>query len=262
MESSPHIPSTLTDLKITDGPEPISNRSVLPKYYQLKHILRDRISRMKDGDPIPSESELCQAFEVSRTTVRKALSDLMQEGLVYTIQGKGTFVAAAKKHSSWVAQTGGLYADITERGFKITMMVLELVVIPGEENIIKELKLAEGETVIKLVRLRFVDDNPFDICTNYLPSRRYPSLENEDLATQSLYSILRTKNDVKFESGVRLIESSACTAEEAKLLQIQPNSPLLVLRSTMFDNYGLSIEHGIVRQRRDLAQIIINVIPH
>jgi DNA-binding GntR family transcriptional regulator len=124
MESSPHMVSTLTDLKIIDGPEPISNRLELPKYFQLKHILDNRISRMKDGDPIPSESELCQAFEVSSTTVRMALCDLMQEGLVYTIQGKGTFVAAAKKRSSWVAQTGGLYADITERGFKITMMVL------------------------------------------------------------------------------------------------------------------------------------------
>jgi GntR family transcriptional regulator len=76
------------------------------------------------------------------------------------------------------------------------------VVIPGEENIIKELKLAEGEIVIKMVRLRCVDNNPFDICTNYLPSRPYPSLENEDLVTQLLYSILRTKYDVKFESGV------------------------------------------------------------
>jgi len=186
----------------------------------------------------------------------------MQEGLVYAIQGKGTFVAAAKKRSSWVAQTGGLFADMTERGFIVTTKVLELTVIPGEENILKELMLADGEAVIKLVRLRFVDGNPFDICTNYLPSGRYPSLEKDEFTSHSLYSILRTKYNVKFESGVRLIEASSCTADEAKLLQIKPNSPLLVMRSTMYDNYGQVIEHGVVRQRSDLAQIIINVIPH
>ena len=80
-------------------------------------------------------------------TARKALSDLSQEGLVYSVQGKGTFVAAHKKTSGWVAQTGGLFADMTERGFQVSMRVLEVGVIPAEEHIARLLKVPEATPV-------------------------------------------------------------------------------------------------------------------
>jgi GntR family transcriptional regulator len=233
-----------------------------PKYYRLKHILREKIAGLLAGDPIPSEADLCQEFDVSRTTVRKAFSDLMQEGLIYTVQGKGTFVAPKKLRSTWVQQSGGLYADMTERGFRVTMNVLEVGVILAEENIQKELGLADGEQVIKLVRLRFVDDQPFDIVTNYMPARLFPGLENEDFANNSLYSLMKSKYNVQFARGVRLVDAGACPADEARLLQIKPNSPILITHSTMYDQAEQTLEHGIVHQRSDVAEVVINVIPH
>jgi DNA-binding GntR family transcriptional regulator len=115
-----------------------------PKYYSLKHILREIIVQLAPSDAIPSESELCQAYEISRTTVRKAIGDLIQEGLVYTMQGKGAFVAPHKLTSGWVEKTGSLYADMTERGFKVTMQVLHCAVTVAEENILQELELEAG----------------------------------------------------------------------------------------------------------------------
>jgi len=241
---------------------PIEGNSVLPKYHQLKHILRELINHLQPGASVPSESELCQVYHVSRTTVRKAFSDLAQEGLVYTIQGKGTYKSDKKKMSSWVTMTGGLYADMTERGFKVTMQVLDLGIIPAEENVARELKINEDDEVYKMLRLRFVDDQPFDMVTNFMPAARFPSLDQEDFDHNSLYSILKSKYGVKITTGVRLIEAGMCTLEEAHYLKIEPRSPLLVMRSTTFDEHGLAIEHGIVRQRSDLAQIVINIIPH
>jgi GntR family transcriptional regulator len=233
-----------------------------PKYYRLKHILREKITGLPAGAPIPSEADLCQEFEVSRTTVRKAISDLMQEGLIYTVQGKGTFVAPKKLRSTWVQQSGGLFADMTERGFKVTMNVLEVGVRLVEEPIQKELGLAGGERVIKLVRLRFVNDQPFDIVTNYLPARLFPGLESEDFANNSLYALMKSKFDVQFARGVRLVDAGACLADEARLLQIKPNAPILITRSTMYDQDGHALEYGIVHQRSDVAEVVINVIPH
>ena len=232
-----------------------------PKYHRLKRILRKKIVEMRADEMLPSESELCQAYNVSRTTVRKALSELIQEKMVYTVQGKGTFVAPKKLRSTWVQETGGLYADMTERGFKVQMHVLDVSVISAEENICKELLLGEGEKVIKLIRLRFIDDKPFDIVTNFMPARLFPGLEKEDFSSTSLYTILRNKYDVQFDRGVRLVEAGACTAEEARLLQIKPNSPLLIMYSTMYNDKGEAFEHGIVHQRSDVAQVVINVIP-
>lgn len=232
-----------------------------PKYHRLKGILREKIAGLQADEMLPSEAELCHVHNVSRTTVRKALSELIQERLVYTVQGKGTFVAPKKLRSTWVQETGGLYADMTERGFKVQMRVLEVSVMTVEERIREELLLGEGEKVVRLVRLRFINEKPFDIVTNYMPARLFPDLEKEDFSSTSLYTILRNKYDVHFDRGVRMVEAGACTAEEARLLQIKPNSPLLIMYSTMYNDKGEAFEHGIVHQRSDVAQVVINVIP-
>ncbi len=243
------------------SPLPRREDTFAPKYYWLKHILREKIARLTPGDAIPSESELCQAYEISRTTVRKAIGDLIQEGLVYTVQGKGAFVAPHKLTSGWVEKTGGLYADMTERGFKVTMQVLFCAVMPAEENILQELKLAAGEMILKLVRLRFVDDKPFDIVTNFVPVRLFPGIEKEDFEHNSLYSVLRGRYGAQFERGLRLVEAGACPPDEARLLKIRPNSPILIMHSTMYSDKGSPVEHGVVHQRSDVARIEINVIP-
>lgn len=233
----------------------------LPKYSRLKHGLREQLAELQPGDPVPTEAELCKAFGVSRTTVRRALSDLVREGLVRSVQGKGSFVAPRKLPLAWVQQSGGMHADMHESGHHVRAVVLEAAVCPSDANIRRELDLAPDEMVIKFVRLRYVDEVPFDICTNFLPAERFPGLAGEDLSDNSLYATLQAKYGVTFGRGIRRIETDLCTAEEAKLIQIKPHSPLLVIYSTMFDPSGRVIEHGIARQRGDRAQLIIEVIP-
>jgi DNA-binding GntR family transcriptional regulator len=224
-------------------------------------VLRLLVAEHPADSELPSETELCQSYGISRTTVRKAFADLIQEGLIYTVQGKGTFVAPKKLRSAWVQQSGGLYADMTARGFKVTMQALSVVIIPAEENIQREMGLAEGTPVVKVVRLRFLDDKPFDIVTNFLPAGRFPGLVDEDFANNSLYSILRSRYQVIFGRGVRVVEAGECPADEARLLCIRPHAPILITHSTMFDEHGEAVEHGIVHQRSDSAQVVINVIP-
>ncbi len=235
--------------------------SFAPKYFWLKRILRERIAQLNPGEAIPSESELCQAYAISRTTVRKAIGDLIQEGLVYTVQGKGAFVSPHKLLSAWVQKTGGVYADMTERGYKVTMRVLHNAIIVPEETIRSVLELQPGETALHLVRLRFVDGKPFDVVTNFIPSRLFPGIENEDFEHNSLYALMRGKYAAHFERGVRLVEAGACSPEEARLLEIKARSPILITHSTMYDDRGQPVEHGIEHQRSDVAQIVINVIP-
>src|SRR5205807_2418305 len=83
--------------------------SSVPRYYQLKEIIREQCASWEPGQLIPSELELCQMYSVSRTTVRKALDHLTQEGLLYRIQGKGTFVAPPKLRERFVRQAAGIY---------------------------------------------------------------------------------------------------------------------------------------------------------
>ncbi len=256
MAASKLVPNANSGISLT-RPED----SFAPKYYWLKRILRERIAGLNPGDAIPSESELCQTYEISRTTVRKAIGDLIQEGLVHTVQGKGAFVAPHKLLSAWAQKTGGLYTDMTERGFKVSMRVLHNAIVVPEETICKELQLRPDETVLHLVRLRFVDGKPFDIVTNFIPRRLFPGIEDEDFEHNSLYALLRGKYAAHFERGVRLVEAGACSPEEARLLEIKARSPILITHSTMYNDHDQPVEHGIGHQRSDMAQIVINVIP-
>ncbi len=232
----------------------------LPKYYQLRERLREQIELLTADQPIPSENELCQTHGVSRITVRKAINDLIHEGLLYAVQGKGTFVAPHKFRVQWAQETAGFHADMAQRGLSVKVRVIEQSVTTADERMATELNLALGAPVVKLVRLRFVADKPFDIATNYLPAQLFPGLEREDFTTASLYALMRTKYGIQLDHGVRLAEAAQCSNEEAKLLRMKPEVPLLVIHSTMYDVEGRPVEHGVAKQRGDRAQVEIAVI--
>jgi GntR family transcriptional regulator len=233
--------------------------SSTPRYFQLMEILRDLCASLEPGQIVPSELELCQMYSVSRTTVRKALDHLRQEGLLYRIQGKGTFVSPPKLRERFAHQAAGIYEDMASRGVALRTQVLEQTIIPASKTVASELQLVVGSPVIKLVRLRFVNDEPLLVSTTFLPYRSFPGLENEDLNMASLYAVLREKYGIRLGRGTRLVEASPCTDEEAELLGITAGAPLLVLSGTMYDSEGHPIECGFARHRGDRSQIEIEV---
>ncbi len=237
----------------------LEQESATPRYYQLMEILRDLCASLEPGQIVPSELELCQMYGVSRTTVRKALDHLRQEGLLYRIQGKGTFVSPPKLRERFVHQTAGIYEDMASRGVALRTQVLEQTIIPASKVVASELQLVAGSPVIKLVRLRFVNDEPLLVSTTFLPYRSFPGLENEDLNNASLYVVLREKYGVRLGRGTRLVEASPCTDEEAGLLGVPAGSPLLVISGTMCDSEGHPIECGYARHRGDRSQVEIEV---
>jgi len=234
--------------------------SSVPRYYQLKEIIREQCASWEPGQLIPSELELCQMYSVSRTTVRKALDHLTQEGLLYRIQGKGTFVAPPKLRERFVHQAAGIYEDMASRGVIVRTQVLEQTVIPASKLVAPELQLVVGSPVIKLVRLRFIGDEPLLISTTFLPYRSFPGLENEDLTAVSLYAVLREKYGIRLGHGTRLVEAEPCSDEEAELLHIAPATPLLVVSGIMYDTEGRPVDCGFARHRGDRSQIEITVI--
>ncbi len=252
MKTATHPPKSQPNGTLRSAP--------LPKYHLLRETLREQIEVLQAGQPIPSENELCLAHEVSRITVRKALTDLIHEGLLYTVQGKGTFVSPHKFRVQWAQETAGFHADMARRGLSVRVRVLEQTLAPADERVAAELSLNLGAPVVKLVRLRYVDDKPFDIATNYLPAQLFPGLEREDLTTASLYALMQSKYGIQLDHGVRLVEAALCSPEEAKLLHTQPAVPLLVIRSTMYDVENRPVEHGVAKQRGDRAQVEIAVV--
>jgi GntR family transcriptional regulator len=235
-------------------------KSALPKYAQLREALRKQIETLNADQPIPSEYELCDKYDVSRITVRKALNDLIHEGLLYSRQGKGTFVAPRKFRIEWAHEMAGFHADMARRGLVVKVRVLEQKIVPADQHVADELSVTPGDPVVKIVRLRFVEEQPFDIATNYTPWVVFPGLEKEDLARGSIYALIRTRYGVQIDHGVRLVEAVACPSAEAKLLRVKAGAPLLLIHNTMYDAAHRPVEHSIIQRRGDRAQVEIAVV--
>src|SRR5205823_4815861 len=142
----------------------IYRNSPLPRYYQLKEIMRERIrlGEWKPGDLIPSERELGETYGISRMTARQAITDLVNEGLFYREQGKGTFVSQ-HKITQQLIQLTGFTEDIRARGQRPGTKVLSAEMFPADEATAERLRISQGTLIFRLRRLRLADDEPLAI---------------------------------------------------------------------------------------------------
>lgn len=236
----------------------------VPKYFQVQEILRQKVLNLSEGDQIPPELELCQMFQVSRITVRKAIEGLVQEGLLVTIQGKGTFVArpkfAEKPRERFVNQITGFYGDMTSRGYQVSTQVLEQTLVFPDKVLIEKLKTEPDQRLIKIVRLRFVNEYPHHIVTTFLPHGRFGGVENCDLREGSLYALLRERYNAQLASARFVVEASTCSEIEAGLLNYPLAAPILVVYSQVFDPSGTPIIYGFSRLRADQSQMEFEVL--
>jgi GntR family transcriptional regulator, N-acetylglucosamine utilization regulator len=214
----------------------IDRASPLPFYYQLKQILladlRER--QLQPGDRLPGDHELCTTYDVSRTVVRQALSELETEGVIERVKGRGTFVAPERTSETLVQSLTGLYEDVAARGSQLRSEVRRQEVVPADEQLAQQLALCDGAPVLLIERLRFVDEEPWVLTTTHLPYDLAPGLLQEDLREQSLYALLEGKYGVRLSHGRRSVEAGVARGELAKDLAVKVGSPLLVLRSISY----------------------------
>jgi len=255
------IVSTHEHLQLDDA-RVIERDSPVPYYYQLAEFLREQIENGKwePGQQIPSEAELCEAFDVSRTVVRQAVNELVHDGILYRRKGKGTFVAEPKIREGLVQHLTGFYEDMVALGLKPSTKVLEQKVIPAPAKIADGLGLKEGEPVIMIDRLRFVDDEPILLVITYIPYKFCPELINEDFSTQSLYAILEKKYGLELVYGRRTLEAVAATEEEARLLEIEEGDPIILLKSISYLKDGRPIEYFKAKHRGDRSRFEVELV--
>jgi GntR family transcriptional regulator len=238
----------------------INRTSPLPFYYQLKQILLTdlRERELAPGHRLPGDHELCRTYDVSRTVVRQALSELETEGIIERVKGRGTFVAQHKTAEHLVQSLTGLFEDVAARGSHLRSEVRRLEVVPADQPIAGELDLQPGAPVVVLERLRFVDDEPWVLVTTYLPYDVAPGLVEEDLTDQSLYTLLETKYRVELTHGRRGVEAAVANGVLARALAISPGDPVLVLRSTSHAG-GRPVEMFVAYHRGDRSRFEVTL---
>lgn len=240
----------------------IDRSNPLPYYVQLKEAIREQIERghWRQGDLLPSEPELCNLFNVSRTVVRQALLELEYEGLIVRERGKGTFVAAPKISESLVQRLTGFYQDMVGLGHTPVTKVLKQELVPATHKIATRLQVEIGSSVIQIDRLRFINDEPIVLVTTYLPYSICPSVLKAQLSHQSLYSYLEKECGLYLVRGRRVIEAVPANEYEALLLEIDKGAPLIKLESISFLENGMPIEYYIALHRGDRSRFEVELV--
>jgi GntR family transcriptional regulator len=213
----------------------------MPLYYQLQEHISALIDegRLHPGDPLPTESELCSQFDISRATVREALRGLVQQGLIEKRQGVGSFVAT-KKINELLPGLTSFSAEMRARGFTVRSQVLakELIVPPG--RVLKALNLPSNSMVLQVVRLRFVDEKPFLISASHLT----PEVSIDEDFSGSLYALFESKYGYRIATGQATIEAGLADERESQLLEIQPCDAVLRITWLAVTDTGLPIEYA------------------
>lgn len=233
----------------------------IPFYYQLMQLLESEILTGSVGAHtiILSEQELCAKYNVSRTVVRQALGELVDKGLLYRVRGKGTFVAPRKLQAKFVQRAEAFYDEMTRQGHTVKSEVIEQGLQPPPAQVREQLNLPHPETALKLVRLRFVDEQPIQYVTTYIPHRLCPGLETADLGAGSLYALLRQRYGLAVASGTRTIEALAAQRPLTNLLEVPKGTPLFRVESLSYLRDGTPFEYYEAWHRSDRSKFEIEL---
>jgi GntR family transcriptional regulator len=223
----------------------LDNNSPIPLYYQLKSYIENQITygTWKPGEQIPSEAELCQEFQISRTTIRQAIGELVSQGKLKRTQGRGTFITQynPKKPISFLT---GFSQDMKTRGLKPSSRVLKFETTPPSAHIAQILRLKENEPVIMMKRVRLANDQLMAINSSYLPFNRFFAILHEDLEENSLYDILEKKFKTVPLRSICSVESVGCPSPEAELLDVKVGFPVLHIVGDNFDQNDQPFEYS------------------
>jgi len=240
----------------------ISKDDALPYHAQLRTLLSREISKStwKPGTQIPSEPELCRIYDVSRTVVRQALSDLVDEGKLIRRKGKGTFVAKPKISERLMQDLAGLYEETRSLGQTLRTEVLRFERTAPPDHVREILALPDDQDVIVLDRLRFINNEPRSLVVTFLPFHSVPLLLNDDLQNESLYALLENKYGLQIVSGHRTVEAIPATRRAAELLQLEEGDPVLFLKSVSYLDTGEVIEYFEAQHPGNRSRFEVNLI--
>lgn len=203
----------------------------IPRYLWVYSSLKNQIEveDFKVGDYLPPEHKLQETFQVSRTTVRKAVEMLAQQGFVYIKQGKGTEILDFKATQKLSFVTS-FSETLREQGFTVAQADITVEFVPAPRRIADDLRIEPGARLVKVDRITMANGTPIALMTNYLLPELVPGIEKKIAGMDSLYSFLESEYNLVIEVATDFISAKGAGASEAATLQVAENTPLLVVR--------------------------------
>ena len=209
-------------------------------------------NQLQPDDKLPGERSLCEILGASRTLVRAAINQLVQEGVLYSKIGSGTYIEKPK-----VCRPLQVYipfkSTVENEGRKFTTKVLSVTKAESDKNIARHLHLTIGQPVYELKRLRSIDDIPFMIDVSYIDAKRFGKLDNYDFSVKSLYTVLQQDYHTRVSKGNEKIGITFASQSEAAFLSVPEGDALFFISGLAYDENDLPIEYAKVVIKKDLV---------
>lgn len=237
----------------------VNKRSPVPIYYQLEEEIKNRIEKgeLMPGDMIPSEREYAEQNGISRMTVRQAINDLVNDGFLYRQKGKGTFVARKKIEQPLQGLTS-FTEDMRKRGMVPSSKLIRFGIVPAPKKIARQLEIEPDAPIYDIQRVRVADDVPMALETNAISANLVKGL-TEEHARGSLYQTIEGKLAQRIDFARQVIESSTARESESEALDIQKDSPVLLIQRNTYLTDGTPLEVVKSVYRADRYKLMIDM---
>ncbi|MBU3877597.1 GntR family transcriptional regulator [Faecalicatena sp. AGMB00832] len=233
----------------------------IPLYFQLKKLILDELDsgELPVGSILPTENELMEMFSISRTTVRQAITELVQEGKLYRIKSKGTFVSKPKIDQNYIRRLQSFNVpsneEIKDSGRIPSTEVLGLEAITTPAKVAKVYGNASCEQVIRLYRRRAADGEPIARVETYLPYDRCQFVLEHDFMKEGLHEVLSLHPDTKIYRISRTCEAVPAGIEDVEMLGVKRGSPIHLFTNIGYNKDDEIIEYSCSHCRGDQSKL-------
>lgn len=213
-----------------------------PLYLQIRQMLKNDIGqgKYKPDEQIPTEAELCETYNVSRITIRKAIEELVNEGTLTRVPRRGTFVTSKKFHNELLSVSG--FSEFSHQlGMIPNSRILRSEILPATEDIAGHLGIEKGSPVLELERLMYVNGHPLFYDIAHYSLLRFPDLEKKIAREESTYKILAEDYQTEIVSNDKIIDVIGATKEYAKLLECDIGANLFRILKIAFDKNDIPV---------------------
>jgi GntR family transcriptional regulator len=221
-----------------------SDSFLAPTYIKIKNNIQHLISsgKYQPGDKLPSEAELSTSFKVSRITIRLALKELLNQGVIYSKQGKGSFVSLPTMSN--ISGFRSFSEDTRSKGLVPSSIILQAESILAGQHIAYHLKIDPNDPIFLLKRIRLSNNTPVVVEVAHIPLTSFPNFGDHDLS-KSIFEIFRTAYGITPAWTDNEIQATLASEEIASHLEINLNDPILKITCTDYSDSFKVIEYVV-----------------
>src|SRR5258708_15690666 len=233
-----------------------------PLYERVESFLAAGIAdgSLPPETQLPPEDGLIERFKVSRTTVRKAIQNLVERGLVEVRRGKGTFVTQPRITQELTELTG-FVEDMQALGRNPTAHLLDKRVVAADEAVAHHLALAPGTLVVRVRRVRLADGVAMSFDETYLPLDIRENVAGNDLEAEPVFALLENKYDTPLVEAEYKLEAAAADAVAAEALQVPTGSPIFLIERTSYTTGNRPVDYERLHYRGELIRFVTRLAP-